>query len=71
MFDRKNIDSDFLMVSKMLRDLNYRRLCYSKGTDVRDEFECSIVALEKLKKVLSDKINERSEKERNEEYFKQ
>ena len=67
-FDRKHIDADYLMITKMIRNLCYRRHNYDKGTTVRTEIDSAIEALEKLKNILTNIIDERSE---NEKLFKQ
>jgi len=58
-FNRDHISTNYLMLSKMIRDLRFNRLNYDKESEIRNEIELAIEVLEKLKKSLGDIIDAR------------
>jgi len=59
-FDRDHVSTDFLAISRIIRELHYKKYNYDKGSPERTQIDLSIEALELLKKLLSDKIDNRS-----------
>ena len=61
-FDRGGLSADYLYINRLIRDLNYRRYSYDKGTELRNNIECAIEALENVKKELGRLIDEKGGK---------
>tara|TARA_A100001515_G_scaffold132504_2_gene120991 strand:- start:2520 stop:2708 length:189 start_codon:yes stop_codon:yes gene_type:complete len=52
----------YLMINKMLKDLNYKKYLYEEGTAVRKQIDISIKEMSILKDILSKQINDKSRK---------
>ena len=48
-FDRSSLSTDYLVISRMLRELKLKKWNYDEGTSIRETIDNAIKALEHLK----------------------